>query len=88
MEDEHGKWIQTGFPSSTQKSYSIVKELQKKTKKPPRSGLVQPVIEQFLCNFSKKIVIGYKNRLFYDFSICITFHFRCYAENCVRSHLG
>lgn len=43
MEDEHGKWIQTGFPSSTQKHYSIVKELWDKSKKPPRSGLVQQV---------------------------------------------
>ena len=47
MEDEHEKWIQTGFPLSIQKRYSIVKEQWDKSKKPPRSGLVQQVSIQF-----------------------------------------
>jgi len=41
------------------------------------------VIEQFLCNFFNKKVVDFKNRLFIDFSICITPQIECYRVNCI-----
>jgi len=39
------------------------------------------VIEQFLCNFPNKKVVDCKNRVFIDFSNCITPQIECYIEN-------
>ena len=41
------------------------------------------MIEQFLCNLCDKKSVAYKNRLFIDFSSCITPQIKYYIENWV-----